>query len=169
MDAQQLSFQGEFDAAFSNAALHWMKRPEDVLRGVLRALKPGGRFAGEFGGHGNVAAIYTALLAVFARHGVDLTPHLLFFPTPAEYQTLLEKHGFRVESIALIPRPTPLPTGMSGWLRTFARGFLSMLPEQEGATALEETLQLLRPILCDTQGQWTADYVRLRFQARLCA
>lgn len=169
MDAQHLSFQGEFDAAFSNAALHWMKRPEDVLRGVRQALKPDGRFVGEFGGHGNVAAIHTALLAVFARHGVDLTPHLLFFPTPAEYQTLLAKHGFRVESIALIPRPTPLPTGMSGWLHTFARGFLSMLPEQEHATALEETLQLLRPILCDTQGQWTADYVRLRFQARLHA
>jgi trans-aconitate methyltransferase len=165
MDAQQLNFHAEFDAVFSNAALHWMKRPEDVVKGVQRALKPNGRFVGEFGGHGNVAAIYTALLAVFARRGVDLTPHLLFFPTPDEYRALLEKHGFRVEWIGLIPRPTPLPTGMSGWLQTFARGFLSLLPEPDREAAVSETVELLRPILRDTAGQWTADYVRLRFLA----
>jgi trans-aconitate methyltransferase len=169
MDAQELTFHAEFDAVFSNAALHWMKRPEDVLRGVRQTLRPGGRFVGEFGGHGNVAAIYTALLAVFARHQVDLTLHLLFFPTVAEYRVLLETYGFRVESIALIPRPTPLPTGMSGWLTTFARGFLSMLPEPERAIALEETVQLLRPILCDSDANWTADYVRLRFVAMAVA
>ncbi len=167
MDAQQLNFHTEFDAVFSNAALHWMKRPEDVLRGVRQGLKPGGRFVGEFGGHGNVAAIYTALLAIFVRHGVDLTPHLLFFPTPAEYQKLLESNGFRVESIALIPRPTDLPAGMNGWLTTFARSFFALLPEPKRTPALDETVQLLRPILCDSGGQWTADYVRLRFLAKL--
>ncbi|MEO6829947.1 MAG: methyltransferase domain-containing protein [Acidobacteriaceae bacterium] len=167
MDAQQLSFQNEFDAIFSNAALHWMKRPEDVLRGVRQALKPRGRFVGEFGAHGNVAAVYTALLAVFGRRGKDLTPHLLFFPTAEEYRVLLEKHGFEIETIALIPRPTPLPTGMRGWLETFARGMFSMLPETERADALEETVQLLRPTLCDTHGAWMADYVRLRFSSRL--
>ncbi len=169
MDAQRLSFHAEFDAAFSNAALHWMKRPEDVLRGVHQALKPGGRFAGEFGGHGNVAAVYTALLAVFARRGIDLTPHLLFFPTPDEYRSLMEKHGFRVEWIALIPRPTQLPTGMSGWLNTFARGMFSLLAMPDRASAVEETVQLLAPALRDTEGQWTADYVRLRFLAWLPA
>jgi len=166
MDAHQLRFHAEFDAVFSNAALHWMKRPGDVLESVRKALNPNGRFVGEFGGHGNVAAIHTALLAVFARRGIDLAPHLLFFPTAAEYELLLEAHGFRVESIALIPRPTPLPTGMTGWLATFARGFFSLLPEAEHAAALDETLALLKPTLCDFQGQWTADYVRLRFMAR---
>ena len=167
MDAQQLTFDGEFDAVFSNAALHWMKRPEDVVAGVRKALRPSGRFVGEFGGHGNVAAIYTALFAIFSRYGIDLTPHFLFFPTPQEYQAMLEKHGFRVESIQLIPRPTPLPTGMNGWLTTFARGFFTLLPEKERDAALKEAVQLLQPALCDSQGQWTADYVRLRFVARI--
>ena len=167
IDARQLRFESEFDAVFSNAALHWIKPQQEVLRGVRRALRPGGRFVAELGGHGNVAAIYTALLAVFARRGVDLAPHLLFFPTADEYQSLLQDHGFRVESIALIPRPTPLPTGMRGWLNTFASGFLAMLPPPERAAAVEETEQLLRPTLCDARDQWTADYVRLRFAARL--
>jgi len=166
MDGQQLSFQAEFDAVFSNAALHWMKRSQDVVQGVHRALKPGGRFVGEFGGHGNVAAVYTALLAVFSQHAVDLTPHLLFFPTPAEYQQCLEDHGFRVEYIAFIPRPTPLPTGMSGWLDTFARGMFALLSEADRAPARDEAVRLLQPILCDSRGHWTADYVRLRFLAR---
>jgi len=55
-DAQALPYAAEFDAVFSNAALHWMTRPADVAAGVRRALRPGGRFVGEFGGFGNVAA-----------------------------------------------------------------------------------------------------------------
>src|SRR2546430_1639068 len=31
MDAQELAFEGEFDAVFSNAAMHWMKRADDVI------------------------------------------------------------------------------------------------------------------------------------------
>ena len=45
------------DVVFSNAALQWMTRPADVVAGVRRALRPGGRFVGEFGGFGNIAAI----------------------------------------------------------------------------------------------------------------
>lgn len=166
IDAQHLPFQAEFDAVFSNAALHWMKHPSDVAAGVRRALKTGGRFVAEFGGHGNVAAIHTALLAVFARRGIDLAPYLLFFPTVIEYRTLLEKHGLRVELIGLIPRPTLLPTGMRAWLETFAHGFLALLPEPDRDAAIQETVELLRPTLCDQGGQWTADYIRLRFRAR---
>lgn len=165
MDAQQLTFRAEFDAAFSNAALHWMPRPQDVLRGICAALKPNGRFIGELGGHGNVAAIYTALSMVLAEYGVDITPHLLFFPTVTEYQELLEANGFIVDSIALVPRPTPLPTGMEGWLSTFAQSHLALLPKDQRAPASARTIECLRPFLCDTRGQWTADYVRLRFAA----
>src|SRR5271170_390366 len=65
MDGGKLEFSSEFDAVFSNAALHWMKRERDaVIAGVYRALKPGGRFVGEMGGHGCVAAITIALIAM---------------------------------------------------------------------------------------------------------
>ncbi|HEY9712552.1 MAG TPA: class I SAM-dependent methyltransferase, partial [Chroococcales cyanobacterium] len=36
MDAQALRFDDEFDAVFSNAALHWMTEPASVVRGVGR-------------------------------------------------------------------------------------------------------------------------------------
>jgi SAM-dependent methyltransferase len=170
MSAERLTFDLEFDAVFSNAALHWMTRPDPVLAGVRRALRPGGRFVGEFGGHGNTAAIVTALIAVLARRGIDgaaLSPW--YYPTAAEYRERLDAAGFAVDSIELIPRPTPLPTGMAGWLETFAESFFTSFAPDERARLREDVVELLRPALCDSRGNWTADYVRLRFAARLPA
>ena len=168
-DGADLDFDAEFDAVFSNAALHWMSAdPDRVIRGVARALRPGGRFVGEFGGHGNVAAIIVALLAVLRRRGIDGTElHPWFFPTPAEYRDRLEAQGFTVERIDLIPRPTPLPTGMAAWLATFADPFLRSIPHAQREQVRAEAVELLRPVLEDKSGAWTADYVRLRFAAVL--
>jgi trans-aconitate methyltransferase len=166
MDGHALTFDGEFDAVFSNAALHWMREPEAVLSGVQRALKPGGRFVAEFGGHGNVAAIVTALRASLCANDAGEPTYAWFFPTADEYAALLQEHGFAVEQIALIPRPTPLPTGIAGWLRTFADPFLADVDTATRRRVLEDTQTLLRPALCDRHGRWHADYVRLRFVAR---
>jgi trans-aconitate methyltransferase len=165
MNGEALTFQAEFDAVFSNAALHWMRNGAAVVTGVRRALVPGGRFVAEFGGHGNVAAIVTALLAVARIRGGDAS-HCgpWFFPTPAEYRGLLEAEGFTVRRIGLYPRPTPLKTGMAEWLKLFRTPFF----EQYGSEAenvIAETMELLRPSLCDSHGNWTADYVRLRVEA----
>src|SRR5262249_38939814 len=103
MDGQALTFHAEFDAVFSNAALHWMTKPEAVLAGVARALKPGGRFAAEFGGHGNVAAIITAMRsAALALGGDPALAHPWFFPTPAEYEAFAIRAGFRCKRIELV-------------------------------------------------------------------
>ncbi|NNE23459.1 MAG: class I SAM-dependent methyltransferase [Rhizobiales bacterium] len=165
MDGQELSFVNEFDAVFSNAALHWMTEPDRVLTGVARALKAGGRFVGEFGGHGNVAAIVTAMRATAARRGGDAAlAGPWFFPSPDVYAGMLENHGFSVRRIGLFPRPTPLKSGMSEWLKLFRKPFF----EQYGPArdeVLGEVEDLLRPVLCDARGNWTADYVRLRFEA----
>jgi SAM-dependent methyltransferase len=167
MDAQVLDLPERFDTVFSNAALHWMPNAAAVVQGVHRHLKPGGRFVGEMGGHGNVAAVVTAILAVLDRHGIDgaaLSPW--FFPTAEEYAALLESHGFAVTSIQLMVRPTPLPTGIEGWLTTFAGPFLSAVDPCKHDQIVSEIRDLLKRSLCDGQGRWTADYVRLRFAAR---
>jgi len=90
----------------------------------------------------------------------------LYNPTADEYAALLEAQGLHVEEVRLIPRPTPLPTGMAGWLATFSEPFIRHLPEGERAAAINEALHLLAPSLQDASGRWTADYVRLRFAAR---
>lgn len=160
-------FEHEFDAIFSNAALHWMTRPREVIDGVRHALKPGGRFVAEFGGFGNVAAIVTSMMAVArSRDGDASLAAPWFFPTPEHYSGYLEDAGFTVERIALIPRPTPLPTGMAGWLMTFRKPFFDQFAP-DSAAAVDEAVDLLRPSLCHGEGTWVADYVRLRVEAVL--
>ena len=166
MSGETLTFDDEFDAVFSNAALHWMRRPAAVIAGVWRALKPGGRFVGEMGGEGNVHHIMTALVAALDRRGLDGRAAVpWYFPTPAEYRGLLETRGFRVRAIELIPRPTPLPGDIVGWLETFAENFTRRVPAAERAGFLNEVAAALRPHLCSADGTWSADYVRLRFAA----
>lgn len=156
-----------FEAVFSNAVLHWVRGQDEMMDEVRRVLRPGGRFVAEMGGHGNIAAIRVAFAVVLERHGhADLGDRGNYYPTPENYARRLERHGFTVSRIALIPRPTPLGDGgMDGWLRTFCRGMLNALPESERETVINETIALLAPVLRDHERNWTADYVRLRFLA----
>jgi trans-aconitate methyltransferase len=156
-----------FDAVFSNAALHWVRDQEGMMASVRRGLKPGGRFVVEMGGHGNIAAIRVALMAVLVRHGHGGDEDgVNYYPTTDGYARRLKGQGFEVQRISLIPRPTPLAEGgMEGWLRTFRRGVLDGLPESLRDDVVTETAALLAPALRDEEGNWVADYVRLRFVA----
>jgi trans-aconitate methyltransferase len=165
-NAHQLSFVEEFDAVFSNAALHWMRDPEAVIAGVRRALRPGGRFVAEMGGAGNVATIVAAIDDELLARGHSATEgNPWYFPSPEEYTRLLEKHGFQVRQIALIQRPTRLPGDVGGWLDTFADAFLRVLDPGERGEARDSIVERLRDRIRDTDGVWWADYVRLRFCA----
>jgi trans-aconitate methyltransferase len=166
MDGHHLAVKAIFDAVFSNAALHWMKQPERVVAGIARALKPGGRFVGEFGGKGNVETIRTALHAALRKRNIDpWTVDPWYYASPEEYAQLLEIFGFTVGFIELIPRPTKLPGDISGWLEVFAQPFTQSVRETERKDFLEEVRRELESNLRDGQGNWFADYVRLRFHA----
>ena len=158
-DAAELAFDREFDGVFSNAALHWVRRAEDAIAGVYAALVPGGRFVGEFGGAGNVAAIREALRVGLAERGIDAAAHdPWFFPSADEYRAQLEAGGFQV-------RPAPLPGDIAPWLEIFAQPSLAAVAEAERGALTARVGALLRPRLCDTAGRWVVDYVRLRFAA----
>lgn len=165
MDAHQLPFNETFDAVFSNAALHWMLDPDAVLKGVARALKKNGRFVAEQGGTGNVQHITNAISTVLTQHNYpDPVPKKRYYPTKDEQYTRLTQAGFTVSFIQLFPRPTPLPTGMIGWLKTFAKDYFYTIPTPLRESYYQKISQLLKPILLN-QNQWYADYVRLRWIA----
>jgi SAM-dependent methyltransferase len=170
MPGQNLTFEREFDAVFSNAALHWMRPPEAVLDGVGRALKPGGRFVAEMGGQNNTAAIMVGLAAVLGRRGIDVRRfHPWYFPSAEAYRGKLEAAGFTVEEIGIFPRPTVLASGIEAWLDNFTEDFFAPLAAADRPVARTELIDLLRPVLVDEAGTWIADYVRLRFRATLAA
>jgi trans-aconitate methyltransferase len=167
LSGERLDLDGEFDAVFSNAALHWMKRADDVIAGVWSALRPGGRFVGEMGGHRCVQTIVDALLEALRRRQIDgwkLYPW--YFATAADYRARLEARGFDVLSCVVFPRPTPLPGDIVAWLETFAESFTSALRPDDRPAFLAEVREALRPRLCDAAGIWTVDYTRLRFAAK---
>lgn len=168
MSGEALTFQDAFDAVLSNAALHWMTDADSVIQGIRRALKPGGRLVAEFGGDANAAQVVGALTAALDRRGLDGRRfHPWYFPTDEEYRERLEAGGFTVGPIALIPRLTPLPGAIGDWLETFAESFLFAVPEAERGAVKDEVTETLRPTLCDDEGQWSVDYVRLRVTAHL--
>ncbi|MBM3486747.1 MAG: methyltransferase domain-containing protein [Alphaproteobacteria bacterium] len=166
VDGERLSFAAEFDAVFSNAALHWMKNLDAALAGVGRALVPGGRFVAEMGGAGNVATIERALRAALARRGIDgaaASPWI--FPEPADLGARLARAGFAVRSLVRIERPTPLPGPLADWLDTFGESFLFNAAPEERAAIVAEVVDEARATLLAADGRWIADYVRLRFVA----
>jgi SAM-dependent methyltransferase len=160
---------GQFDAVFSNAALHWMLDPDAVANGIYSVLKPGGRFVGEMGGEGNVAALREGIRAELRERGYpvpDDDPQ--WYPSVETFVRFYACAGFSQINAQLISRPTPLPAGVAGWVKTFRAGWLDVaeVPEAEKddvAAAVEARLQ---PRLRQADGSWVADYVRLRFTMR---
>ncbi|MBX3413371.1 MAG: methyltransferase domain-containing protein [Pirellulales bacterium] len=164
-DAAEFTVDEPVDAVFSNAALHWVRRSEDAVRAVARALRPGGRFVAEFGGHGCVQQILEATSAALGQPTAEISPW--YFPTVGIYAPLLERHGFEVRHAALFDRPTPLEDGAQGlrnWLRMFAGGILSALDQDRREEVYADVEQRLRPSLWKTD-RWVADYRRIRIVA----
>lgn len=169
MDGERLAFDAEFDAAFSNAALHWMLDGAAVAAGVYRALKPGARFVGEMGGAGNIATLRAALRAELDARGYPVPARdPQWYPTPDDFTAVYATAGFVEIDARLIPRPTPLPTGVTGWLRTFRAGFMdtAKVPDAEQPAVAQAVEDRLRPAFRQPDGRWIADYVRLRFSMR---
>lgn len=169
-DAQTLAFGAEFDAAFSNAALHWMLDPPAVARGVFNALKPGARFVGEMGGEGNIATLRRALRETVAEMG--RTPPAddpQWYPSVDAFTSVYAAAGFAGLEADLIERPTPVPAGLAEWFRTFRVGFLDAagVPEAErDELATRAAARAEAALPRDASGTVLADYVRLRFQMR---
>lgn len=166
MSGENLKLQQEFDAVFSNAALHWMTDYSAVINSVYQYLKPNGRFVGEFGGEGNIASLLNVMEDLFQKHqdfGQFKNPW--FFPSADFYQTALETTGFQVHYLELIPRPTLLKSGVKEWLKIFAVSITQSLNQEQKNKFYQEAEELLKPILYNEKEGWIADYVRLRFVA----
>lgn len=165
-DAAGFSFPGEFDAVFSNAALHWIREPEKVIESVASSLRAGGRFVAEFGGKRNVERFLDAARGALERRGyVYESPW--YFPSIGEYAALLERHGFEVRAAWHFDRMTRLDEGsgaMRDWAEMFGFRVLAAAPKQEWSGIVSEIEERLRPELYQ-DGQWHMDYVRIRVHA----
>lgn len=161
VDAADIQFDSEFDAAFSNAVLHWVLDKEAAAQGIFRALKTGGRFVGEMGGEGNLQKLRDALdEELIIRGYVPPLEASNWYASPEEFAAVYEGAGFTQIDARLIERPTPIGHGVAEWVTTFRRGWLdrAQVPEDERAE--------IGAAVADRVGSNIADYVRLRFIMR---
>jgi trans-aconitate methyltransferase len=170
-DAEQMDVArfGQFDAVFSNAALHWMLDPDAVAGGVFAALRTGGRFVGEMGGAGNLASLRRGLRDELEARGYQMPAEdPSWYPDVEEFTRLYCTAGFAEIRAELIERPTPLPGGVAEWVMTFRSGLMdmAMVPEWARGEVARAVEDRLAPALRQTDGSWCADYIRLRFTMR---
>jgi SAM-dependent methyltransferase len=159
--AEDMQFFAEFDAAFSNATLHWVLEKDQAARAIFRALTPGGRFAGEMGGEGNLRKLRDALDEELVIRGyVPPVEASNWYASPEEFAHVYEAAGFDQIDARLIERPTTIEHGVAEWVTTFRRGWLDRADVPEGERAE------IAAKVADRVGSNIADYVRLRFIMR---
>lgn len=168
MDAEQLPYKEAFDALFSNATFHWIKDQEALINGMYRSLKPGGRLVAEFGGKRNVESIINAIrqaAEVLALNHKVIT-NFWFFPSVSSYSAMLESQGFEIEQMWLFDRPTPLQdeNGLYNWISQFAQHAFKTLDATQTEDVKNKAVEILRETHY-INGQWIADYRRLRVKA----
>jgi trans-aconitate methyltransferase len=169
MSATNFHFNSLFDAVFSNAVLHWVLDKYTAIDHIYHALRPGGRLILEMGGKGNNEDILVTTRRVLTRHGYysNAAVQPWYFPSLAEYTTLLERRGFRIQFAAHFDRPTQLQdtdNGIKDWIRMFGSAFFKDIPDTDIGTILDEIQEALKPTHYKNHS-WFADYKRLRIEA----
>lgn len=165
-DARSFTLDEAVDAVFSNAALHWVKPPQDAVRSIAAALKPGGRFVAEFGGKGNTRKLMAASFEVLRQHGIERQIPW-YFPSIAEYGSILEQCGIELRQASLFDRLTALEEGdgaIPAWFDMFGGRIFAGIPEELRTSIYREITERLRGSL-QKDGQWFVDYRRIRISA----
>lgn len=153
-----------FDAIFSNAALHWMMDAENVIKNIHKVLKPNGRFVFEMGGNGNIKEVLASINKVSKSYQLKDYHLQNFYPSLSQYSSLLEKNGFEVRYALLFDRPTLLKgeNGLANWVSTFRSNLLDRISNKD---AFLKEVQNVAKTKLYKDGNWYADYVRLRMVA----
>jgi trans-aconitate 2-methyltransferase len=165
MDAARMPYDRQFHAVFSNAALHWVRDAGAAAAGMARALMPGGRLVVEFGGKGNVQQLQDAIFQAAKAFHLKIPENVWFYPGIGEYAGMLERHGLEVNFATLFDRPTALTGGLEDWIAMFRGSLLAGMPEERREAFVRQVEEYAKPALW-RDGQWFADYRRLRITAK---
>jgi trans-aconitate methyltransferase len=168
VDATNFKFEEKYDAVFSNAVLHWISEKEKVVECVSNCLKQGGRFVAEFGGKDNVKNVISSIRKILIANGFSNNTKYIdwYFPSIAEYASILEKSGFRVTYAIHFDRDTYMNEGVDiiSWLEMFAKRIFDGINEDKKSGLIEQIRNDLIPTN-QKDGKWFVDYKRLRIAA----
>ena len=96
-DIDCLDFEEEFDLIFSNAALHWIKDHNRLLRNVRRALRDDGIIRFNFAGDGNCSHFFKVIRETMKLDRFSAYFHDFewpwYMPSSTEYESTVEQSG----------------------------------------------------------------------------
>ena len=147
MDARKLTFKEEFDLVFSNAALHWIVNQNVVLKGVERALKPGGRLLFQMAGKGNAKDVLSIISKLDDEAPWNQFLRGMPFPygfyDTVEYRAFLKEAGLVAVRVELFEKDMKHVgvEGLAGWVRTTWLPFTERLPEELKLTFVREIVE----------------------------
>jgi trans-aconitate methyltransferase len=129
MAAEEIEVVAAFDAVTCNSALQWFRDPEDALRRMARALRPGGRLALQAPATARYVPAFVDAMAEVARHPDTAAAFAgwrspwIFLGTAEEYAALAERAGFHVRHAVIEPQ----------LLRTDAAGIMTVFESAASA------------------------------------
>lgn len=148
MDIADMDFEGEFDVAFSNAALHWVLDHEALLASTRRALRDGGRVLWEFAGEGNCLTFFSIVRDLMGEgrwqglfQGFEWP---WFMPSREAYEAMVSEAGFSEFEVLELVRDHTFPTAeaMVRWIdQPCIVPFLAALPEGERPAFRDEVVR----------------------------
>ncbi len=144
MDARKLTFEEQFNVAFSNATLHWVIDHRPLLSGVERSLRKPGRLLFQMGGKGNAQQVLTVLDEMLKEERWSPFFNNFEFPYgfygPEEYEKLLIEAGLKPERAELLPKKMKLQgkEELLGWIRTCWMPYTQKLPDELRAPFMTE-------------------------------
>ena len=172
MDARKLPFLNRFDVIFSNAALHWVKDHQPVVRGLFRSLKPGGKILLQMGGEGNAQVLVSVLEQAISSP--DWKAYFQNFEFPygflsvEKYRSLLKEVGFQAKRVELIPKDMQQAdaSAFEAWVRTTWLPYTGRIPEERRGRFISETVaHYLERVPPDADGTVHVAMVRIQIEA----
>jgi len=171
-DAKEIDFNIQFEVVFSNAALHWADDHHEVLKGIYKSLKQGGRVLLQFGGKGNAASVFLVLDEIIKdKEWSCYFRNFKFpynFPGDEEYTELIKESGLIIKRVESVEKDMihEGEDGLAGWIRTTWLPYTSRIPEDKREEFIRIVVKkFIEKFPPDENGKVHAKMVRLEAEA----
>ena len=167
MDACSLEWENYFDTVFSNAVFHFITSQDILLKSIHKSLQLNGMLIAEFGAFCNIIDLLHAVAQVCEKSGKEYKLRF-YYPKMEEYEQLLKKYGFTIETINTQKLDTALPDGEIGlknWINQVFQVEMDWFSSSEREEVLMEIENILRTNYWDGIN-WHVTNYRLFVMAR---
>lgn len=172
MDINKMSFTNQFDVIFSNAALHWIKDHNGLLKNSILALTKGGTILWDLAGAGNCSNFFEIIRSKIAEE-----KYMSYFkdfewpwfmPSKSQYEKLMTGVGFSYVLISEVNRDRFFSSSseMIKWIdQPSIVPFIKYLPEELKNTFRQEVIEEMLRKTQQKNGTYFETFHRIRVYA----